>query len=113
MRTGFILLSAMTLAACSNTWTGVGKDLQEMGKKMDPQAKPVETAPNPTNTTVPNPTTHTLFPTPSLLSGPVYPPLAFPLAFPAPVCTGLGGGNVAVAVPVADAVLCPTTFAVL
>ena len=56
MRTGFILLSAMTLAACSNTWTGVGKDLQEMGKKMDPQAKPVETAPNPTNapTTSPN-----------------------------------------------------------
>ena len=47
MRTGFILLSAMALAACSNTWTGVGKDLQEMGKKMDPQAKPVETAPNP------------------------------------------------------------------
>lgn len=33
------------LAACSNTWTGVGKDLQEMGKKMDPQAKPAETAP--------------------------------------------------------------------
>ncbi len=33
------------LGACSNTWTGVGKDLQEMGKKMDPQAKPAETAP--------------------------------------------------------------------
>jgi len=49
MRTGFILLSAMALAACSNTWTGVGKDLQEMGKKMDPQAKPVETAPKPSN----------------------------------------------------------------
>ena len=55
MRTGFILLSAMTLAACSNTWTGVGKDLQEMGKKMDPQAKPVETAPNPTNAPTTNP----------------------------------------------------------
>ena len=49
MRTVFILLSAMALAACSNTWTGVGKDLQEMGKKMDPQAKPVETAPKPSN----------------------------------------------------------------
>ena len=55
MRTGFILLSAMALAACSNTWTGVGKDLQEMGKKMDPQAKPVETAPNPANTPSTNP----------------------------------------------------------
>lgn len=33
------------LTACSNTWTGVGKDLQEMGKKMDPQAKPAQTAP--------------------------------------------------------------------
>jgi predicted small secreted protein len=50
MRSGLILLSAITLAACSNTWTGVGKDLQEMGKKMDPQAKPAETAPNPANT---------------------------------------------------------------
>jgi predicted small secreted protein len=49
MRSGLILLSAITLAACSNTWTGVGKDLQEMGKKMDPQAKPVETAPNPSS----------------------------------------------------------------
>ncbi|MEY3180376.1 MAG: hypothetical protein RL614_848, partial [Pseudomonadota bacterium] len=49
MRTVFILLSAMALAACSNTWTGVGKDLQEMGKKMDPQAKPVETAPKSSN----------------------------------------------------------------
>ena len=49
MRTVFILLSAMALAACSNTWTEVGKDLQEMGKKMDPQAKPVETAPKPSN----------------------------------------------------------------
>ncbi len=48
IRTGLILLATMTLAACSNTWTGVGKDLQEMGKKMDPQAKPVETAPKPT-----------------------------------------------------------------
>ena len=55
MRTVFILLSAMALAACSNTWTGVGKDLQEMGKKMDPQAKPVETAPNPANTPSTNP----------------------------------------------------------
>jgi len=45
----------MALAACSNTWTGVGKDLQEMGKKMDPQAKPVETAPNPANTPSTNP----------------------------------------------------------
>jgi hypothetical protein len=26
--------------------TGIGKDLQEVGKKMDPQAKPVETAPS-------------------------------------------------------------------
>ncbi len=34
-----------SLTACSNTWTGVGKDLQEMGKKMDPQAKPAQTAP--------------------------------------------------------------------
>ena len=50
LRSGFILLSAITLAACANTWTGVGKDLQEMGKKMDPQAKPVETAPNPAST---------------------------------------------------------------
>ncbi len=49
MRTVFILLSAMALAACSNTWTGVGKDLQEMGKKLDPQAKPVETAPKSSN----------------------------------------------------------------
>ena len=49
MRIVFILLSAMALAACSNTWTGVGKDLQEMGKKMDPQAKPVETAPKSSN----------------------------------------------------------------
>ncbi len=55
MRSGLILLSAITLAACSNTWTGVGKDLQEMGKKMDPQAKPVETAPNPAS----NPSTNT------------------------------------------------------
>ncbi len=47
IRTGLLLLATMTLAACSNTWTGVGKDLQEMGKKMDPQAKPAETAPNP------------------------------------------------------------------
>jgi len=43
----FILVSALALSACSNTWTGVGKDLQEMGKKMDPQAKPPETAPAP------------------------------------------------------------------
>ena len=43
----FILGFAFALAACSNTMTGVGKDLQEMGKKMDPQAKPPETAPAP------------------------------------------------------------------
>jgi len=55
IRTGLILLSAITLAACSNTWTGVGKDLQEMGKKMDPQAKPVETAPNPASSPSANP----------------------------------------------------------
>ena len=55
MRSGLILVSAVTLAACSNTWTGVGKDLQEMGKKMDPQAKPVETAPNSANTPSTNP----------------------------------------------------------
>mgnify|MGYP000029083156 CR=1 FL=1 len=30
----------------SNTMTGVGKDFEEVGKKMDPQAKPVETAPS-------------------------------------------------------------------
>ena len=41
-----LILTALSLAACSNTMTGVGKDLQEMGKKMDPQAKPVETTPN-------------------------------------------------------------------
>lgn len=49
MRTGLIFLFAITLTACSNTWTGVGKDLQEMGKKMDSQAKPVETAPKSSN----------------------------------------------------------------
>ena len=43
----FILGFSFALAACSNTMTGVGKDLQEMGKKMDPQAKPPETAPAP------------------------------------------------------------------
>lgn len=43
----FILGLVFALAACSNTMTGVGKDLQEMGKKMDPQAKPPETAPAP------------------------------------------------------------------
>jgi predicted small secreted protein len=46
-----LLIFALALSACSNTWTGVGKDLQEMGKKMDPQAKPVETAPSPTPNT--------------------------------------------------------------
>ncbi|BEI35456.1 hypothetical protein PHIN6_09740 [Polynucleobacter sp. HIN6] len=50
MRSGLMFLSVITLVACSNTWTGVGKDLQEMGKKMDPQAKPAETAPNPAST---------------------------------------------------------------
>ena len=48
MKTSPFILSlviAGSLVACSNTMTGVGKDLQEMGKKMDPQAKPVETAP--------------------------------------------------------------------
>jgi predicted small secreted protein len=55
IRTGLLLLATMTLAACSNTWTGVGKDLQEMGKKMDPQAKPAETAPNPASTPSTNP----------------------------------------------------------
>jgi predicted small secreted protein len=40
------LFIATSLVACSNTMTGVGKDLQEVGKKMDPQAKPVETAPS-------------------------------------------------------------------
>ena len=47
MKTSPLIISlfiATTLVACSNTMTGVGKDLQEMGKKMDPQAKPVETA---------------------------------------------------------------------
>jgi len=49
MKTSPFILSlviAGSLVACSNTMTGVGKDLQEIGKKMDPQAKPVETAPN-------------------------------------------------------------------
>jgi len=49
MKTSPFILSlviAGSLVACSNTMTGVGKDLQEMGKKMDPQAKPVETAPS-------------------------------------------------------------------
>jgi predicted small secreted protein len=55
IRTGLLLLATMTLAACSNTWTGVGKDLQEMGKKMDPQAKPAETVPNPASTPSTNP----------------------------------------------------------
>jgi predicted small secreted protein len=50
LHTGLILFSALMLTACSNTWTGVGKDLQEMGKKMDPQAKPAQTAPNPAST---------------------------------------------------------------
>lgn len=56
------------------------------------------TAPNPTKTTVPNPI-HTPLPTATLLSGPVYPPLPFPLGLGL-VCTGLGGGNVVVGVPV-------------
>jgi predicted small secreted protein len=49
MKTSPFILSlviAGSLVSCSNTMTGVGKDLQEIGKKMDPQAKPVETAPN-------------------------------------------------------------------
>ncbi|GEM_PF-330940 len=49
MKTSPLIISLLivgSLVACSNTMTGVGKDLQEMGKKMDPQAKPVETAPN-------------------------------------------------------------------
>jgi len=49
MKTSPFILSlviAGSLVACSNTMTGVGKDLQEIGKKMDPQAKPVETAPS-------------------------------------------------------------------
>ena len=48
MKTSPLIISlfiATSLVACSNTMTGVGKDLQEVGKKMDPQAKPVETAP--------------------------------------------------------------------
>jgi predicted small secreted protein len=49
MKTSPLIISlfiATSLVACSNTMTGIGKDLQEVGKKMDPQAKPVETAPN-------------------------------------------------------------------
>ena len=55
MKTSPLIISlfiATSLVACSNTMTGVGKDLQEMGKKMDPQAKPVETAP--TNSSAPS-----------------------------------------------------------
>lgn len=47
-------LLALSLSAC-NTMTGVGKDLQEMGKKMDPQAKPSQTAPNGSSAPTTNP----------------------------------------------------------
>jgi predicted small secreted protein len=49
------LLATTSLVACSNTMTGVGKDLQEMGKKMDPQAKPVQTAPTSSSAPSTNP----------------------------------------------------------
>jgi predicted small secreted protein len=58
MKTSSFILSLLTttsLVACSNTMTGVGKDLQEMGKKMDPQAKPVQTAPTSSSAPSTNP----------------------------------------------------------